>query len=104
MIGDATESGLVRFVASRLLGNEDVDGFRNRYPKVKKNTLSSLSYEVVCVTTCQQVGFAFLFPRRPGPDSVSTGMRGQWSNDYGEQPVITRRPPFSLKGLASVGK
>lgn len=35
MIGDATESGLVRFAAFRLLGNEDVDGFRDRYPKVQ---------------------------------------------------------------------
>ena len=34
VIGDATESGMVRFAASRLLGNEDVDGFRSQYPKV----------------------------------------------------------------------
>ena len=34
MIGDATESGLVRFAAFRLLGNEDVDGFRDQFPKV----------------------------------------------------------------------
>ncbi|CBN74474.1 conserved unknown protein [Ectocarpus siliculosus] len=34
IIGDATESGLVRFAAFRLLGNEDVDAFRDQYPKV----------------------------------------------------------------------
>ncbi|CAN0101951.1 unnamed protein product [Ectocarpus sp. 12 AP-2014] len=34
IIGDATESGLVRFAAFRLLGNEDVESFRDQYPKV----------------------------------------------------------------------
>lgn len=34
MIGDATESGMVRFAAARLLGSEDVEGFRDAYPKV----------------------------------------------------------------------
>ncbi|CAN0364674.1 unnamed protein product, partial [Scytosiphon promiscuus] len=34
IIGDATESGLVRFAAFRLLGNEEVDAFREQYPKV----------------------------------------------------------------------
>lgn len=34
MIGDATETGMVRFAAARLLGNEDVEGFRDNYPKV----------------------------------------------------------------------
>ncbi|CAM9495257.1 unnamed protein product [Pylaiella littoralis] len=34
MIGDATETGLVRFAADRLLGSEDVEGFRDDSPKV----------------------------------------------------------------------
>lgn len=34
MIGDATETGMVRFAAARLLGHEDVEGFRDEYPKV----------------------------------------------------------------------
>ncbi|CAM9277312.1 unnamed protein product [Ascophyllum nodosum] len=34
MIGDATETGMVRFAAARLLESEDVEGFRDTYPKV----------------------------------------------------------------------
>ncbi|CAM9970467.1 unnamed protein product [Sphacelaria rigidula] len=34
ILGDATESGLLRFAASTLLGNEDVEAFRDRHEKV----------------------------------------------------------------------
>lgn len=36
IIGDATESGLVRFAAFRLLGNEEVEAFRDQHPKVSR--------------------------------------------------------------------
>lgn len=34
IIGDATESGMLRFAAASLLGGEDVEAYRDRYDKV----------------------------------------------------------------------
>ena len=66
MIGDATETGMVRFAAARLLESEDVEGFRDTYPKVAGSLLRRISPMDACVGSdfARSIGYFCCASRR----------------------------------------